>query len=103
MLKHNQYRRLSYNNKQMKNAVALSYNQEKDEAPVVVASGAGHVADRIIEIANKANIPIYRDETAAGLLSQLDLGEEIPYELYQIVAEIFAYIVQTSNRIKESE
>ncbi len=100
MSKHNNYRRLSYNDKEIKNAVALSYDENKDTSPVIVASGAGYIAERIIEVANKAGIPICRDETAAGLLSQLELGQEIPSELYQVVSEIFAYIIKTSNDLK---
>lgn len=99
MLKHNIYRKYAYSSKQ-KNAVALSYDQNKDAVPIVVASGTGYVAEQIIELADQADIPVYKDETAAGLLSQLELGEEIPYELYQVVAEIFSYIVKTSNQFK---
>ncbi len=94
------YKRFSYNSKERKNAVALSYDQEKNTSPVIVASGAGYVADRIIEVADKAGIPVYRDETATGLLSQLELGQEIPPELYQVAAEIFAHILKTSDELE---
>lgn len=103
MLEHNQYHRLNYNRKESKNAVALSYDQDKDAAPVVVASGAGHVAEKILELADKAGIPIYKDDTATALLSQLELGKEIPFELYEIVAQIFAYILNTSEQMKNRE
>ena len=99
MLQHNGYQKLTYNNKKIKNAVALAYDKENNSAPVVVASGAGYVAERIIEVAEKADIPIYRDETATGLLAQLELGKEIPFELYEVVAEIFAYIIKTTKEL----
>jgi len=97
MLKRNHYRRLENNGKELKKAVALSYNEDRDTSPVIVASGGGYIAERIIEVANKADIPVYRDETAAGLLSQLELGQEIQPEMYQVVAEILTYIIKTSN------
>ena len=99
MLEYNKYRKIAYD-KKTKKAVALAYDHEQDNAPVVVASGAGYVAERIIEIADKANIPIYRDETAAGLLAQLQLGQEIPYELYEVIAEIFGYILKTTKNLR---
>lgn len=98
MLKHNVNRKIEYKRKDIKNAVALAYDEDKDQSPVVVASGAGHIAQRIIDLAQESGVPIYEDETAASLLSQLELGQEIPVELYEVVAEIFAYILKkTSN------
>ena len=97
MLKHNINRDINYKRKDMKNAVALAYDKDKDQSPVVVASGAGHIAQRIIEVAQESGVPIYEDETAAALLSQLELGEEIPVELYEVVAEIFAYILKKTT------
>lgn len=98
MLKHNINQNIRYKRKDMKHAVALAYDKDKDESPVVVASGAGDIAQRIIEAAKESDIPIYEDETAAALLSQLELGQEIPIELYEIVAEIFAYILQKTSK-----
>ena len=64
-----------------KKAVALSYDEQKNAAPVIVASGSGYVADRIVEVADKNGIPVYEDNSLATLLTQLDLGSEIPQEL----------------------
>ena len=86
--------------KKRKKAVALAYDGNTNGAPVVVASGSGFIADRIIETADKAGVPVYKDETTTTLLSQLELGQEIPYELYVITAQIFAYIIKTSDEIK---
>ncbi|MCI7349169.1 MAG: EscU/YscU/HrcU family type III secretion system export apparatus switch protein [Ruminococcus sp.] len=78
-------------------AVALKYSPEKDSAPVVVASGHGKVAERIIEIADESGVPIYRDDSAAALLTMLKIGEGIPPELYQAVAGIYAEILRLAS------
>ncbi|KIQ95273.1 Flagellar biosynthetic protein flhB [Anoxybacillus thermarum] len=83
-----------------KRAVALSYN-EQHIAPVVVAKGEGMVAERIIERAKQYDVPIYEDQTLATMLSQLQLNETIPEELYKVVAEVFAFVYQIEKRIEE--
>ncbi|AXM87902.1 flagellar biosynthesis protein FlhB [Anoxybacillus ayderensis] len=83
-----------------KRAVALSYN-EQHIAPVVVAKGEGMVAERIIERAKQYDVPIYEDQTLATMLSQLQLNETIPEELYKVVAEVFAFIYQIEKKIEE--
>ncbi len=82
-----------------KTAVALSYAPE-DTAPKIIAAGKGHVAERIIERANEADIPIHKDEELANTLSKLELGSYIPPELYEIVAEILVF-VDRMDKIKE--
>ncbi|EPZ39258.1 Flagellar biosynthetic protein flhB [Anoxybacillus ayderensis] len=83
-----------------KRAVALSYN-EQHIAPVVVAKGEGMVAERIIERAKQYDVPIYEDQTLAMMLSQLQLNETIPEELYKVVAEVFAFIYQIEKKVEE--
>lgn len=74
-------------------AVALSYNQKEAPAPVLVAKGAGRVAERIKEIARENNVPIRENKPVArALYSQVDIGEMIPEELYKVVASILAQI-----------
>ncbi|RKQ19777.1 EscU/YscU/HrcU family type III secretion system export apparatus switch protein [Ureibacillus endophyticus] len=75
-----------------KEAIALSYNQEKSSSPRVVAKGKGKIADNILEQATLHNVPIYEDRNLVELLGNLDLNESIPEELYQAVAEVFAFI-----------
>lgn len=75
-----------------KEAVALSYNPGKHDGPKVVAKGKGLIAESILEKAAQHNIPIYEDPNLLQLLGQLDLNESIPEELYQAVAEVFAFI-----------
>ena len=72
-------------------AVALSYNPG-DEAPTVIASGKGVVAERIIEKATDNEVPVYEDEKLARTLSKLELGDAIPPELYGVVAEILVFV-----------
>ena len=79
-------------------AVALKYNPDMNYAPVVVASGLGELAQRIVNIADEAGVPVYRDDSVAALLNA---GETIPKELYQIVAAIYAEVVYTANDMRK--
>lgn len=77
--------------KQPKIAVALQYDPA-EEAPKVIASGKGLIADRILETAKESDVPVYEDEGLAKTLSKLELGEAIPPELYGVVAEILVFV-----------
>ena len=79
------------NEKPPKIAVALQYDPS-EEAPKVIASGKGQIADRILETAKEADVPVYDDEGLAKTLSRLELGEAIPPELYGVVAEILVFV-----------
>ena len=74
-----------------KTAVALEY-EPGDRAPKVIASGQGVLAEKIIDVAKEADVPIHKDEKLARSLSILDIGEYIPPELYSIVAEILVFV-----------
>lgn len=80
-------------------AVALKYNPDKDYAPVVVASGHGNVAEKMISIADSNGVPIYRDDSAAALLSMLKVGKTIPPDLFELVASIYVEILKTSGKV----
>jgi flagellar biosynthesis protein len=82
----------------MKKAVALRYKMEKDRAPLLVAKGQGQVAEKIIEIASKHNIPIHIDPDLALILSKLNLDEEIPPSLYNAVASVIAFVWSIEKR-----
>lgn len=82
----------------MKKAAALSYKPGEDKAPRVVASGRGVMADKIIEKAREARIPVYEDEHLAEALSSIKLGSEIPQELYEVVAEVLAFISRLDGK-----
>lgn len=87
----------------VKKAAALSYAPGKDRAPRVVASGKGVIAEKIIEKAREARIPVYEDEHLAEALSDIRLGSEIPYELYDVVAEILAFIGRLDGKYMRYE
>ena len=75
-------------------AAALRYSQDSPHsAPIVVASGSGYIAQKIIEVAQDNNVPVYQDDSLASLLSQLDAGSEIPPELYQAIVDIYVYFL----------
>lgn len=82
----------------MKKAVALRYDQEKENAPRVVASGKGATAENIIKIAELHNLPIRKDEDLVELLSKVEIDKEIPEKLYVAVAEVFKFIYTITNR-----
>lgn len=72
-------------------SVALEY-VSGEEAPKILATGKGAIAERIIEKAKEANVPIYEDSKLASTLSKLEIGDMIPPELYNIVAEILVFV-----------
>lgn len=88
----NLYRKRTEDNKEReKLAIALAYNPG-DEAPSVIATGKGIIAEKIIVGAKENDIPIYEDEKLSKTLSKLELGENIPPELYNVVAEILVFV-----------
>ncbi len=74
-----------------KTAVALAY-QPGDQAPKILAAGKGEVAERIIEAAEASDVPFYQDSQLAQTLSKLQIGDTIPPELYEVVAEILVFV-----------
>ena len=83
-----------------KGAAALRWNKEKDEAPRLIAAGKGYLADKIMAIAEKAEIPIVERDPLADLLLQLDPGKEIPSELFQLAAEVYVFIMKLDEDLK---
>lgn len=73
-------------------ASALKYESSKPGAPKVVAKGQQAIAEKIIELAKKNGILIKKDEDLANVLDLIEINEEIPLEVYSIVAEIFAFL-----------
>lgn len=79
-------------------AVALKYDQEKNNAPIVTAKGARLTADQILKIAEEHDIPLYKDPELVKMLSKIPLGDEIPEHLYLAVAEVIAFAYGLSNK-----
>lgn len=86
------------NEKKQKTAVALSYDPE-EVAPKIIASGRGYLAEKILEGAKEHNVPTHQDSRLAETLSKLEIGDYIPPELYEIVAEVLLF-VDKMDRIK---
>jgi len=76
----------------VKKAVALKYDSDMNNAPYILAKGIGAVGDYIVALAKKNSVPIYRNDKLAESLSRLKQNDEIPIELYTIVAEIFSFV-----------
>ncbi|MCS7196457.1 MAG: EscU/YscU/HrcU family type III secretion system export apparatus switch protein [Aquificaceae bacterium] len=75
-----------------KRAVALRYEQSKDQAPIVVAKGTGELAERIIETAKKHGVPVLEDKVLLSALMRVEVYEEIPPELYRAVAKVLLFV-----------
>ncbi len=82
------------------NAIALRFLPESDNAPVVVASGAGFLGERIHEIAKSHKIPIVKEEFLSSALMQVPVGQEIPEALYKSVAIVFSFLHKLENELK---
>ncbi|MDF2504489.1 MULTISPECIES: EscU/YscU/HrcU family type III secretion system export apparatus switch protein [Clostridium] len=84
-----------------KKAAALKYDKGY-EAPVVTAAGMGIIADKIIENADENKVPIVYNKELADLLLNVDIGDKIPVELYEIAAEIINYVMELDENVNES-
>ena len=84
-------------------AVSLQYKKSKNAAPKVTAKGQGWMADRILKMAHENNIPIREDKDLLNLLSEIDVGQEVPESLYKVVAELLAWVYQINQDYPGSE
>ena len=75
----------------IKTAVAIAY-EPGDEAPKILATGKGEIAEKIIEKAKEEDVPFYKDSKLANTLSKLEIGDMIPPELYGVVAQILVFV-----------
>lgn len=87
------------NDKQIKKAAALKYDQAKNMAPRVVAKGKGHIAEQIIQVARENDVPLLEDRNLANVLEALELESEIPAELYRAVAEVLVFIYRLNDKL----
>lgn len=86
--------------KELEKAVAILYDSQTASSPKVIAKGQGEVARKIIETAKDAGVHIQEDANLVELLSKIDLGDEIPTELYQTVAEVLSFVYQVNEKFK---
>lgn len=87
--------------KKIKEAAALKYSPEKGRAPEIVALGKGEIAEKIIEKALESDVPLYEDATLAHTLNYLQIGDEIPEELYEVVAQIMVFVSQLDSSYEQ--
>jgi flagellar biosynthesis protein len=80
-----------------KKATALHYDMDKNNAPKLVAKGEKYLAQKIIDVAKKHNIPIKEDKDMVELLSKLEINQEIPPNMYKAIAEIFSFVYKLSK------
>ena len=88
--------------KKTEKAIALVYDNSSADAPEVVASGRGKIAEKIIETAREAGIFIKEDPDLLELLANVPVGHEIPEELYRAVAEVLAFVYRVNNQYQAS-
>ncbi len=87
--------------KKTNKAIALKYDANSQQAPIVTAKGNGEVANKIIEAANEHGVPIKEDRALVQLLDELEVNDQIPIELYPIIAEILAFIYRAEKKAGE--
>ena len=85
---------------QTKSQLAVALHYDKTGAPRVIAKGKGSIGAKIIEVAKAHDIPIEDNELLAGALSNVELGDEIPAELYKAVAEVLIFVLKLSGRVR---
>lgn len=86
--------------KNTKKAAALKYDFGST-APIVTAAGIGHIADKIIEKAEETQVPLVENKELAGLLTNIDVGEQIPEQLYDVVAKVIAYVMDVDKMMEK--
>ena len=79
-------------------AIALHYTPETGSAPKIVAKGEGFVAEEILRIARESDVPLRQDPALAGALATLDIGAQIPPELFRAVAEVLAFVYKMNGK-----
>ena len=82
------------------NQLAVALHYDRSGAPRVVAKGRGSIGAKIVEVAKAHGIPIEENEVLAGALSNVELGDEIPAELYKAVAEVLIFVLRLTGRIR---
>lgn len=87
--------------KKVKKATAIKYEQGYD-VPIVTAAGMGYIADEILKTAKESKVAIVKNEELANLLSNVDIGSEIPLELYDAIAKVIAYVMDIDALMKKN-
>ncbi|MBN9039683.1 MAG: type III secretion protein [Rhizobiales bacterium 62-47] len=85
---------------ELKDQLAVALHYDRSGAPTVVAKGRGALGAKIIEVAKANDIPIEENPVLAGALSNVELGDEIPAELYKAVAEVLVFVLRLSGHVR---
>jgi len=80
-----------------KRAAAISYDPEKNDAPVLAAFGEGHIAEKIVAVAKESGVPVVPDPSLSSMLSKISVGDEIPEELYEAVAKVLLFVSEVDR------
>ncbi|MGG3572078.1 EscU/YscU/HrcU family type III secretion system export apparatus switch protein [Bacillus gobiensis] len=91
------------NDHQLRRAVALKYNEQKDLAPKVTAKGEGLLAEEIIKLGEEAGVPIERNPALVQLMTNLTVDEQIPEALYEVVAEVFSFVYRLDKEASSKD
>jgi len=89
--------------KELLKAAAIRYDPEKEKSPKILAKGAGFVAEKILDLAKKFDIPVHEDGDLVNALSKLELKTEIPSELYEAVAKVLAFLYETNKEFSKKK
>ena len=81
----------------VRRAAAVTYDPEKNDAPVLSAFGEGHIADKIVAVAKESGVPVLPDPSLSSMLSKLSVGDEIPEELYEAVAKVLIFVSEVDR------
>ena len=84
-----------------KMAAAISYNQEHDDAPVLAAFGQGYMAEKIVAVARESGVHVVEDPDTAAMFSKISVGDEIPPDMYEVVARVLIFVSEIDRRYAE--
>ncbi len=85
----------------IRQATALKHDLRSNQAPEVVATGTGEIAEEIVRVARESDVPVYHDPSLAKALGQLELGSLVPPELYKAVAEVLVFVYSLDQAHKK--
>ena len=91
------------NNLRGKTAAAIQYDVDSHEAPIMTAFGSGHIAEKMLEVAEQSGVPVHKDQKLSSMLSKLSIGDEISEDMYEAVAKVLAFVAELDRKYGESK
>ena len=76
----------------IRRAAAISYDPDENDVPILAAFGEGHLARKIVEVAQESGIPVLPDPSLSSMLSKISVGDEISPDLYEAIAKVLAFV-----------